>query len=104
MFRSFTEDDGKCKLVDDNFTFTFRSEGRISTKTASIIREYQRRNLPVAPNIARLYLHMRFGWDSDYATKRELLDERFPELEFGKRYYGCVLRQVKQLQFGKRKR
>jgi hypothetical protein len=66
--------------------------------------EYKRRNLPIAKNLALFYLsYKKRGYGIDAALLERdkfLFDTHYPELEYGKKYYRCVVRQIKQLSFG----
>jgi hypothetical protein len=105
MFKSLNYvEDGRYRLVDTDFTCLLSCQERISIKTLAVIKEYQRRGLPIAPNVARLYLY--WGTETDYPnyeSRCRLLDKHHPKLQFGKLYYACVMRQMKQLQFGRRR-
>lgn len=118
MFKSITHleyRDDKCyyKLVDSEFACEVSSAAiRYSTQptaapspAAAAALEYKKRNLPVAKNIALLY---RFYYALWYKIKtllehdKCLIDRYHPELEYGFKYYSCVLNQFRKLQFSSR--
>jgi hypothetical protein len=72
---------------------------------AAVTNEYKQRNLPVAKNVALFYLfNKKLGSNIDGAAleyNQKYLDKFYPELEYGKKYYRCVCRQLKRLEFGK---
>ena len=87
------------KVVDDSFTGTgLIISGRASSEAALVI-EYEKRDLPVAKNVARLYMN---SWNAGRNVKlwftldADWIDTTYPELEYSKRYLPCVLRQFKQ--------
>ena len=75
----------------------------IVRRIVAIIGVYQTRGLSVAPNIARFYL-----WDRSYVSSyleyhRDTMERWHPSLQYGIKYYPCVINQIKQLTYGKRK-
>jgi hypothetical protein len=103
------EDSG---FVCDLLVPRYRDDGSSAVRYGSVWRiialtagEYKRRNFAVAKNLALLLsLFKKNGWDIDslwLENNRYWLDERYPELEYGSKYYRCVCRQLKQLSYGK---
>ena len=72
----------------------------------AIIPEYERRGLNVSRNIALLYLWFarRERFDPLRAARVGLwwLNSFYPQLDYPK-YYPCVINQIKQLTYGRRK-
>lgn len=70
-----------------------------------VAREYINRNLWVAKNVAFSYLlYKNQGYEIRNWLERgkDWIDKNYPELNYGKKYYRCVVNQIKQLQFSKR--
>lgn len=106
-------------ILDTDFTCGTSSKASSKTETltwaqaprvAAIVRAYQERKLPIAPNVARFYIwkHTTSGsFENDKVTKNNLLADAIwitkyhPELNYGQRILPCVLRQFKQLQYGR---
>lgn len=92
-------------LVDDDFTTFIKTRSRDPLPIMEqIILEYHRRNQKVAPNIVRACFFMK-----NMNVKQLLEDMLFymdryqPHISYGTKYHPCVLRQYKQLTFGKSK-
>ena len=113
MFQSIAFRDGMRyhRIVDTDFIADVKTSEH-SCFASSIITVYRERKLPVAPNLARYYL-MQYGYDAEVsrrATNRVIagdlldIDNHFPALKYRPAECDCVLRQIKQLQFCKRKR
>ena len=109
---------GYYKLIDDDFECTVSSSYKklsisVDRETYSnsacremlTLKEYQKRNLPIIHNLSLMYLY--FNRYHHYALRlqfwlnfdRKWIDELYPELEYGKKYFPCLLRQLKMLQF-----
>lgn len=91
-------------LIDTDFrAYLFDKDRNIQTITFCLIKEYQRRNLPVAPNVVALYKqykwHLRFDYPSCIETQKKLIDVRYPELKYGKEIYPCVLNEFDKLKW-----
>ena len=72
----------------------------------AIITEYQKRNLPVAKNVALFYLYKDargFSYKDRLECNKEYIDTFHPNLNYGSKYYHCVLNQLKMITFGKRR-
>src|SRR5882757_3408494 len=105
MFKSITIsgwENGKHSYIlkDSSFTDTVLGykdvHGSIALETV-LIREYSNRKLPVAKNVALLYLSYN-SFSMEFAKKYinddcQLIDATFPELEYGKKYFRCVVNQ-----------
>jgi hypothetical protein len=76
----------------------------------TIIETYSARKFNVPANLALFYLEQlcrRRNRKGDFlknyiTTWCDEIDLYFPELEYGKRYYDCVVRHIRQLQFGRK--
>ena len=69
----------------------------------AIFSIYQGKGLPIPINLARMYHKLRIA-NFDYALNNyaaTILDKYYPELEYSEKYYPCVKRQIKQLDFAK---
>lgn len=93
------------KLIDDDFTCTtsiaLNGKSHVRTPERVIIIEYQARNLHVHKNLALYYRTL--SRPIEYLiVDRNWLDKYYPELEYGKKYYPCILRQFKMLQYGRK--
>lgn len=96
-------------LIDSEFTcsevLTFEPPATNVAATILVrvvIREYKKRNLPVAKNVALLYFDSYkkgFKIDGWLEYDKELLDAYYPKLEYGKKYYKCVLNQIRMLKY-----
>ena len=104
------------QLIDSEFQVSDINEygsqaDAISTRVNIIITEYQKRNLPVAPNVACFYR----WWSktsSRFSSQRnpvslavancQYVVGAHPKHEYGTKYYPCVVRQIKQLGWGKK--
>lgn len=93
------------KLSDSEFYCeSLISRGGVSNivaRTFVVISEYKKRNLPIVPNIVRLNQewyggsnHLILQWMEE---DKVATDTMFPELEYGSKYYPCVIRQYKKL-------
>jgi len=92
------------KLIDDDFECEVVSHGIIASSAmiGAVVAEYQRRNLPVAKNIALLYLFFNQKRNNIQVWIKQhcnLIDYHIPELEYGKKYYPCVINQIKMMSF-----
>ena len=69
----------------------------------STLLVYKRRNLPITRNMALMYKFIIARHGTSQIKKlpeyRDKIDKFYPELEFGNRYYDCVIRQLQQLSF-----
>ena len=75
------------------------------TRELAIIQEYGRRGLPIAANLALLYLGYKSNnLDWLLNADKEGIDRCYPELNYGTTIYPCVLRHIKQRTFGSSKR
>lgn len=84
--------------ADRNFPMNY------AQRIVVVIETYQKKNLPVASNIARLWFYnqTRIIPEPQHTLKDcEWIDKYFPQLEYGKKYYPCILRQYGKL-IGKR--
>lgn len=100
-------------LKDTNFisnvSFTIPSPHGISSYTGSVVavlREYKKKNLPVSKNLALLYrFYEKQGYDVRrwFNHDRNNIDHCLPELEYGKKYYPCVLNTYHILKLTARK-
>lgn len=73
-------------------------------RIVACIQEYKKRNLPIVLNIAHLFLsepEIFCSKKEDHSFDRNWIDKHFPQLEYGKKYYPCILRQYSKL-IGKR--
>jgi len=95
-------------IVDDTFQYrssveTHSNDGAVSL-LISIILEYRRRCLPIAPNVALFYLWCA-GRSKNLIkimeTDRALVDARCVSIKYSTSIYPCVLRQIEQRRFGK---
>ena len=93
-------------IVDDTFQYlveTHPNDGAVSL-LISIILEYRRRRLPIAPNVALFYLWCA-GRSKNLIkimeTDRALVDARCVSIKYSTSIYPCVLRQIEQRRFGK---
>jgi hypothetical protein len=97
-------------IVDDTFQYlveTNPNDGAVSL-LISIILEYRRRCLPIAPNVALFYLWQP-AWCAGRSknlikimeTDRALVDARCVSIKYSTSIYPCVLRQIEQRRFGK---
>ena len=108
MFREFNLIHGTNRLIDTDFIVDGLLGG---TYIETIIHEYQKRNLPVASNMARYYIwyHDRYvvgTTDRWYQMEHDMnyLNRTHPNWQYSTKYYPCVLNQIKMLQFGRRPR
>lgn len=81
----------------------FDDGGDLQGAVVAVIKIYSVHDRPILPNIVRAYL-----WDyKRYAIvhtlesllkaielDRKVIDLEFPELEYGRKYYSCVIRQI----------
>lgn len=106
---------GNCKylymLSDTDFSIDFATDSGARGLAAFIVSEYKKRNLQVAKNVALLYINYIAMWDYPFnsAMKNYILnnhknwiDHNRPELDYGNKYYPCVVRQIQQFRFGRR--
>lgn len=82
----------------------------IPYQAAAIIREYGKRKLPVAKNIALMFVYCAFipkefrqyisgrtarlDW---LEARKTRIDQLFPELEYGMKYHRCVVNNFERL-------
>ena len=91
------------KIIDSDFTAQ-RSVVAIGEPCiAAIVEEYEARNLPVVPNLA---IHYSVANDPiEYAIQScSMFGLYYPSVAYGAKYHECVLRHIRQLQFGRRNR
>lgn len=67
---------------------------------AHILKEYKRRDLQVADNVVRAYVFFvtkRGHKISDHSllSDKKLIDQHYPELEYGNKYYADVIKQIR---------
>lgn len=70
-----------------------------------IIREYQARKLNVTRNLVAYYkqiLNSGIYNIKNLAIWRRYIEENAPELEYSKKYYNCVLKQLKGYHYGQK--
>jgi len=106
MFQSLTHIGHTYCLTDSDFSHTFvcyDADFTLGAGTiAEVIKIYEARKLPVAANIARLYWFNRKG-PPVYTIEKwlrhdaALMDDSNPELQYTKKYFGCVLRHLDKL-------
>lgn len=100
------------RLVDSAFTDYLSIDPNIYDRISLvayemlIIQAYEKRQLAVPKNLALFYLNYfkgRPGKDIDALVRawRDDIDELCPQFEYSKKYYACVVRQLKQLSYGK---
>lgn len=85
-------------IIDTEFTDKITLKRTASstsiTSLIAIILIYRQRNLPIVPNIVLFYklddARMAF-------SDKEIIDRYRPDLEYGTKYFPCVLRQLVQL-------
>jgi len=71
-----------------------------SMAVAAVAVTYKKRNLSVVKNVALYYLYLKNKGRNilpllEYATgHRYWLDRYYPELEYGNKYYRCVINQI----------
>jgi len=93
------------KLVDDDFEC--EATRNIASSLGAMVAEYQKRNLPVVKNLVLLYLSLYKKYLPQklqpiikyIEQEKNWLDKDCPELEYGKKYYHCVLNQIKKLHY-----
>ena len=99
-------------LYDDDFECRIKSSkssrlGGCSLITAAAL-EYQSRKLPVAKNIAAIYLwYAKKGYKiKDWLSPMgdcKIIEACEPDMQYRTKYYSCVLRQIKILDFAHNK-
>lgn len=74
---------------------------------ANIIKEllllYEKRDIPCAPNIAKFYLD-RYITNHDAKElkhDRDLIDQLYPFIMYGKKYFPCIINHIKRLTYAK---
>lgn len=73
----------------------------------AVVRIYESKKLPVANNLARLYFYYE-KTDRSYFTEEsifaygKLIDSHYPDIQYNKKYFECLKRQMKQLSFGRK--
>src|SRR5271165_6468273 len=94
-------DNSNVEIIDTDFGSVhvktpnkYHQSGICIRREVSIIGEYSRRGLPVAPCLARQYLtYETTDLPRILQRDKEALDELAPELEYSTKYYQCVLGQ-----------
>jgi hypothetical protein len=98
------------EIIDSSFQEETSISGitrhsRAIAPEVAVINKYLEKGLPIPSNIARLYLYYskvsRLHVPSTVEGFKTMIDDYFPHLNYGKLYYPCVLRQIKQLSFGR---
>lgn len=95
------------ELQDTQFTCRLWLSGGASLAQDFVIlfKEYQQRTPFVISNMARFYLWLQKKYNpisrSWLEEDRNYLDKSLPELKYGEKYYPCLLRQFKQLNFAR---
>lgn len=94
----------KFQLIDTDFTVVFTNPPDCIQLVAC--REYKKRNLPVAKNIALVYRYLEANAATAFVVNihnmeliKNSIDRDYPELEYGAKYYNCILNELKKLQF-----
>lgn len=92
-------------LMDDKFETTcfipdFTDSGitAVDLQAVAVFLEYKRRSLPVAPNVALLFLWNNYNTTKIITHSKNWIVGHYPEYE---KYHACILRQMKQKQFGR---
>lgn len=97
-------------IQDTDFIYTISTVHKdLFICVVAAILAYSERNLPVASNIALLYLF----WSTSYfynghrinkwlLTDREQIETHYPNLQYKSKIYPCVIRQLKLLNFHKK--
>lgn len=67
----------------------------ITASTICIINEYKSRNFPVAKNLTIFYKDRCVFLNEEIHNCHYVLEKYYPELEYGTKYYDCVIRQFK---------
>ena len=102
-------------LIANHFLLTDTDFGTVEVRIPHIpgiqyelvvIHEYAKRNLPVAPNVALLYWY-RHTVDAHPLARVKywlqpdvdcpLIDTRCPEIQYGVKYYHCVVSQFNKI-------
>ena len=103
MFESFygTSKGSICILTDTDFSCEIEiSIGKPANDVRCIIKEYEKRGLPVADNILRFYqfysddLKRVHGW---ITNDKKWLDKHYPELEYSVKYYPKIKEKIDML-------
>ena len=109
-YGSDTDDITNIEIEDTDFNVVvpvsakYREWGCCIRREVAIITEYSKRGLPVAPCLARAYLTYspHEPLIKVMLRDKEMFDEVASELEYSAKYYPCVVRQIKQLHFGRK--
>lgn len=62
------------------------------TQLATIIVEYQKRKLPIVQNVVLWYKKVGCRYNVKYDQIE--LDKTYPKLNYGSKYYQCILKQL----------
>lgn len=92
------------ELIDNDFCCTLTATNLREPRGVLVFIEYFRRSLNVTKN---LFLYYRFvsikepQYTMDYLlmSHRHYINKHYPQLEFDKKYYSCVLNQIKKYNF-----
>ena len=98
------------RLVDSDFVVELRVSESLWDWMDALIVEYGNRNLPVAPNLARLLMWFYPKYRYRYSgmvmlmndSWRKSFDYLHPRHHYTAKYHDCVMRHLTQLTFGKR--
>ena len=107
MFKSvtyYTLSEGRSvhRLVDSDFTVFVRVEDPAIGLVKAVFDAYKKRGAPVAPNMALFYIWYYGYQNAKRMIKRDkdLFDFYAPSLQYHKKYYPCIVRQLAQRMFG----
>lgn len=116
MFRSILctgegdDDTFHYMLTDSDFTTNIkvkRTNRHMDTsfvrRCNAVITTYEQHGLDVPKNVALYYEYERRHKHSiDLAQQKDVIDVCYPLLQYGKKYYPCVLNRIAMLRYGKR--
>jgi hypothetical protein len=82
MFKSFTYHNAYFIIIDNDFTDVYLTQPKDGGIYHAVIMVYERRGLPVVPNLVRCMLHMsKRGHAMDVVVRAARNDYRFSEFE-----------------------
>lgn len=90
-------------IIDSNFQEKIKIKSDVPhiVSELAVITIYKNRKLPIAQNVARLYLWHEFRnktrySDQEFSLWKRLIDNERPELEYGSKYFQCVINNIRR--------
>lgn len=117
VYQGMHEDSFQYRIHDTGFSFDVHvpANGNLRNLTSPwyagfilAVLEYIKRSPCPSRNIAEIYYHFRANEyqvlfpDSTVADHKAVIDLLYPEVNYGTKYYKCIVRQLARLEFAKR--